>query len=379
MKNIASILLLFFFLVSHLFAQLKKEVTIKVITHNLPDSSEIFITGNDTTLGNWEPGKIKLIMLNDSTWERVFKFQKGEELEFKITRGSWSKERLNDDETVPGNTTFTVSNDTTVIFNVNKWSDQFKRKVVVHGQITGKVEYIRGIEGDSLIPRNVIIWLPPGYSKNKDERYPVLYMQDGQNIIDPTTSSFGYDWRVDEVADSLIKLGKIKKIIIVGIYSTSDRGLEYGGSKSEAYMNFVVNKLKPIIDKDYRTKPDVKNTAVAGSSLGGTISFMLVWKYPEIFSEAACVSPAFHIDIYDCLKLVREATEKKSIRLYIDIGGVGLEEKLQPGVDSMLVLLKEKGFKEGKDLEYFKDPNAEHNEQSWAQRVWRQLEFLFLK
>ena len=379
MKNIILVFLLFLFLITHVCAQVNKEVIVKVIAKNLPDSSEIFITGNDTTLGNWEPGKIKLIMLNDSTWERVFKFQKGEELEFKITRGSWSKERLNDDETVPGNTTFTVSNDTMVIFNVNKWSDQFKRKVVVHGQITGKVEYIRGIEGDSLIPRNVIIWLPPGYSKNKDERYPVLYMQDGQNIIDPTTSSLGYDWRVDEVADSLIKLGKIKKIIIVGIYSTSDRGLEYGGSKSEAYMNFVVNKLKPIIDKDYRTKPDVKNTAVAGSSLGGTISFMLVWKYPEIFSEAACVSPAFHIDIYDCLKLVRETTEKKSIRLYIDIGGVGLEEKLQPGVDSMLVLLKEKGFKEGKDLEYFKDPNAEHNEQSWAQRVWRQLEFLFLK
>ena len=379
MKNIILVFLLFLFLITHVCAQVNKEVIVKVITKNLPDSSEIFITGNDTTLGNWEPGKIKLIMLNDSTWERVFKFQKGEELEFKITRGSWSKERLNDDETVPGNTTFTVSNDTTVIFNVNKWSDQFKRKVVVHGQITGKLEYIRGIEGDSLLPRDVIIWLPPGYSKNKDERYPVLYMQDGQNIIDPTTSSLGYDWRVDEVADSLIKLGKIKKIIIVGIYSTSDRGLEYGGSKSEAYMNFVVNKLKPIIDKDYRTKPDVKNTAVAGSSLGGTISFMLVWKYPEIFSEAACVSPAFHIDIYDCLKLVRETTEKKSIRLYIDIGGVGLEEKLQPGVDSMLVLLKEKGFKEGKDLEYFKDPNAEHNEQSWAQRVWRQLEFLFLK
>ena len=379
MKNIILVFLLFLFLITHVCAQVNKEVIVKVIAKNLPDSSEIFITGNDTTLGNWEPGKIKLIMLNDSTWERVFKFQKGEELEFKITRGSWSKERLNDDETVPGNTTFTVSNDTMVIFNVNKWSDQFKRKVVVHGQITGKVEYIRGIEGDSLIPRNVIIWLPPGYSKNKDERYPVLYMQDGQNIIDPTTSSLGYDWRVDEVADSLIKLGKIKKIIIVGIYSTSDRGLEYGGSKSEAYMNFVVNKLKPIIDKEYRTKPDAKNTAVGGSSLGGTISFMLVWKYPEIFSEAACVSPAFHIDIYDCLKLVRETTEKKSIRLYIDIGGVGLEEKLQPGVDSMLVLLKEKGFKEGKDLEYFKDPNAEHNEQSWAQRVWRQLEFLFLK
>ena len=379
MKNIISVLLLFLFFIAHLFAQAKKEITIRVIAHNLPDSSEIFITGNNIVLGNWDPGKIKLAMLNDTTWEKTFQFSRGEELEFKITRGSWSKERLNDDETVPGNTTLKVNNDTTIIFIVNKWSDQFKREIVVQGQITGKVEYIKGIKGDSLLPRDVIIWLPPGYNKNKNERYPVLYMQDGQNIIDPATSSFGFDWRVDEVADSLIKAGKIDKIIIVGIYSTFDRGLEYGGSKSELYMNFVINKLKPIIDKRYRTKPGAENTAVGGSSLGGTISFMLVWEYPEIFSEAACVSPAFYIDEYNCLKLVRETTEKKPVKLYIDIGGIGLEEKLQPGVDSMLVLLKEKGYKEGEDLGYYKDPNAEHNEKFWARRVWRQLEFLFPK
>ncbi|MGA8263105.1 MAG: alpha/beta hydrolase-fold protein [Ignavibacteriaceae bacterium] len=379
MRKVISILLLFLFLISYLFAQVKKEVTIKVIAHNLPDSSEIYIAGNNIVLGNWDPGKIKLTVSNDTTWEQIFHFSKGEELEFKITRGLWSKERLNDDETVPGNTFLTVNNDTTIIFIVNKWSDQFKREVVVHGQITGRVEYIKGIEGDSLLPRDVIIWLPPGYNENKNERYPVLYMQDGQNIIDPATSSFGYDWRVDEVADSLIKAGKIHKIIIVGIYSTPDRGLEYGGSKSDSYMNFVVNKLKPIIDKEFRTKSDAKNTAVAGSSLGGTISFRLAWKYPEIFSEAACVSPAFYIDIYNCLKLVKATVGKKPVRLYIDIGGIGLEEKLQPGVDSMLVLLKGVGYKEGKDLEYFKDQNAEHNEQCWAQRVWRQLEFLFPK
>ncbi len=235
------------------------------------------------------------------------------------------------------------------------------------------------MKGEGILPRDVIVWLPPGYEKNKKERYPVLYMQDGQNIIDPATSSFGYDWQVDEVADSLIKAGKIKKIIIVGIYSTMKRGLEYGGSLSDAYMKFIVNKLKPIIDKKYRTNPDRQNTFVAGSSLGGIISFMILWNYPKIFSAADCESPAFHIGEYNCLPEVINTKEKKPVKIYIGIGGIGLEEKLQPGVDEMLTLLKEKGYKEGNDLEYFKDPTSEHNEQGWAKRVWRPLEYLFGK
>jgi predicted alpha/beta superfamily hydrolase len=361
---------------SLLNAQQKIDVLIKVIA-NRPDTAQIYITGNNNELGNWNPAAIPMIKTDSTSWEKHIEFSAGETIEFKITRGSWNKERLNDDETIPDNTILKVVNDTTIKFVISKWADEYKRKVVAHGQITGKVEYIRGITGDGILPRDVIIWLPPGYDKNKIDRFPVLYIQDGQNIIDPATSSFGYDWQIDEVADSLIKANKIQKIIIVGIYCTSDRSLEYGGSMSDAYMKFIVNKLKPLIDKAYRTKSDRKNTAVAGSSLGGTISFMLAWKYPKVFSEAACLSPAFHIDNYDCVKLVKDEVRVNKLKIYIDIGSIGLETRLQPGVDDMLSLLKGKGYKEGKDLEYYKDPNAEHNEQFWAKRIWRPLEFFF--
>lgn len=379
MKKFRSRILFLLVLTAALCAQDKKEVTIKVQAPNLQQGSVIYVTGNNDDLGNWNPAAVPLKMLKDSIWTKTFKFSKGKIVEFKITRGSWDKERLNDNGSVPSNTVLKVTSDTTIYFVVNKWADQFERKITAHGQITGDVEYIKGLEGDGILPRDIIIWLPPGYEKNKEERYPVLYMHDGQNIIDPATSSFGYDWQVDEAADSLIKARIIKKIIIVGIYSTADRNLDYGGAKSDDYMKFVVKKLKPLIDKKYRTKPGRKNTAIAGSSLGGLISFMMLWKYPDVFSEGACISPAFHIEKYNCLPMVEKTKSKKPVRIYIDNGGVGLEEKLQPGVDEMLALLKEKGYKEGEDLEYFKDADAEHNERFWAKRVWRPLEFLFAR
>lgn len=377
-RNVFVILAILIF-TSSLNAQHKINVLFKVIVHSRQDTAQIYITGSTDILGNWNPAAIPMIKTDTTTWEKSLKFSAGKAIEFKITRGSWGNERLNDDETIPANTVLKVENDTTITFFVNKWSDHYKRKVVVHGQITGNVEYIREMQGNKILPRDIIIWLPPGYYKDKYKRYPVLYMQDGQNIIDPATSSFGYDWRIDEVADSLIKVNKIKKIIIVGIYCTSDRGLEYGGSKSDEYMKFIVDKLKPLIDKKYRTKSDRKNTAVAGSSLGGTISFMLLWNYPDIFSAAACMSPAFHYKEYDCLKLAEKKVKNKNLNIYIDNGGVGLDTLLQPGVDDMLALLKTKGYKEGENLEYFRDPVGEHSEQYWAKRVWRFLEFFFGK
>ncbi|MCK7520815.1 MAG: alpha/beta hydrolase-fold protein [Ignavibacteriales bacterium] len=140
------------------------------------------------------------------------------------------------------------------------------------------------------------MWLPPSYELNLEKRYPVLYMHDGQNVFDPATSSFGYDWRADEVADSLINAETINEIIIVGIYNTTDRGFEYSYSPlGYKYMDFVVSKLKPFIDSEYRTLPDAENTAVAGSSLGALITFMLSWNYPDVFSKAACFSSALKI------------------------------------------------------------------------------------
>lgn len=379
MKFFCRSLFFLFLLSSSILAQDLKHLNIIVQTQALPQNDSVFVTGDNPEMGNWNPSGIMLNKISDILWTKEFTYPAGSIVEFKITRGSWNSERINDDETVPANTRINLLNDTTITFVVKIWADQIERKIISHGQITGSVEYIRGIKGEGILPRDIIIWLPPGYEKNKKERYSVIYMHDGQNIIDPATSSFGYDWRIDEVADSLIKAGKIKPVIIVGIYSTSERSLDYGGSKDSLYMNFVVNRVKPLIDKKYRTLPGRKDTFVTGSSLGGLISFLLVWNYPNVFSGAACLSPAFHIQQYNCLPEVQKTKRKKPVRLYLDIGGIDLEKKLQPGVDGMLNLLKAKGYVEGKDLEYFRDPVAEHNEQNWAKRNRRWLEFLLCK
>jgi predicted alpha/beta superfamily hydrolase len=204
-------------------------------------------------------------------------------------------------------------------------------------------------------------------------------MQDGENLFDPKTSSFGTDWQLDEAADSLIKNGTIKDLIIIGIYNTSDRSMEYRDTpEGKSYMNFVVHKVKPLIDKKYRTLPGRENTAVGGSSLGGLISFMLAWKYPGVFSGAACLSPAFDIeDINYIPAVINYSGKKKAVKFYIDCGTAGLDAKLLPGSEEMIRELENKGYKSGKDILFYKAEGAKHNEAAWSKRNPRYLEFLF--
>jgi enterochelin esterase-like enzyme len=118
-------------------------------------------------------------------------------------------------------------------------------------------------------------------------------MHDGQNLFSAHTAGFGAEWRLDEIADSLITAGLIRPLIIVGIFNTGDRNLEYAnGNIGPRYRDFVVHKIKPFIDKKYRTLPDQKYTVTGGSSMGGLVAFILLWENPEIFSGAICMSPA---------------------------------------------------------------------------------------
>ena len=355
------------------------KIIFEVQTVDVADSEFVFISGNDDLLGGWDPGLVKLEKVNDSTWSRAFWFSEGRNLEFKFTKGSWDYEALNKDGSIPTNNFLRVTNDTSLHFQVTKWRNKEPR--IDHGQITGTVKYHLQFEGDGLKPRDILVWLPPSYDKNTDKRYPVLYMQDGQNAFDPATSSFGYDWQADEVTDSLIKAGAINDIIIVAIYNTSDRGQEYMyTSLGYTYMEFLVNKLKPFIDREYQTLPDAENTAVAGSSLGGLITFMIAWNYSDVFSKAACFSSGLKIqDLNYVDTVVNYSGTKKEIKLYIDNGGKGLESELQPGTDEMIVALQNKGYELGKDIIWYVDKNAFHSEIAWAERIWRPLIFFFGK
>lgn len=149
--------------------------------------------------------------------------------------------------------------------------------------------------------RKIWLYLPKNY-ETSTKKYPVIYMHDAQNLFDAKTS-FAGEWNVDEKLDSLNA-----QVIVVGIENGGDKRLEeltpyknekYGGGNADKYLEFIVNTLKPEIDKKYRTKTNAKNTTIMGSSLGGLVSFYAVIKYPDVFGKAGVFSPAFWINRKD--------------------------------------------------------------------------------
>ncbi|MCS7052271.1 MAG: alpha/beta hydrolase-fold protein [Ignavibacterium sp.] len=230
--------------------------------------------------------------------------------------------------------------------------------------------------GKDLLPRKVLVWLPPDYhSKRKSEaRYNVIYMHDGQNLFDPRTSYAGKHWKVSETISRLLKQKKISDLIVVGIYNTPERLDEYDWSnKGKIYLSGIVNYLKPFIDQNYRTNSSRENTAMIGSSMGGLISFYAGWFFYDIFSKVGCMSSSFYYHNDQVLKMVEEYKgDKIPVKFYIDHGEDGLIRS-----QKMFCLLTQKGYIIGTDIDYFYAPKAEHNEAEWAARFERPLLFFF--
>jgi predicted alpha/beta superfamily hydrolase len=381
MRFTVAVVLFFLFLNAFSCGEEDPTITVRVvIPPSTPSDAQIFISGNGSPLGDWDPGKVVMKKENDSLWSFVSVAPRGYLVEFKITRGSWNTQAIYEKGVIPGNHKVKAFSDTIVIVRPLSWSDQ--ESIGRAGSIVGTVKYHKDLAGKGLNHRrDVVVWLPPSYDSELAKRYPVLYMHDGQNVFDPATSFIGFDWRADDVADSLIRAGAMQEIVIVGINNSPDRGREYSDNPlGRAYARFVIDVVKPMIDSSYRTLPDRKNTAVMGSSMGGLISFLFVWWHPDVFYQAGCLSSAFLVEENKILKEVsRYGGAKKAIRVYLDDGSEGLDEQLKPGYDEMVRLLEEKGYRKGIDLEYFFDEGAEHNEPAWANRLWRPLIFMYGK
>ncbi|MCE9619242.1 MAG: hypothetical protein K8R92_04970 [Planctomycetes bacterium] len=242
-----------------------------------------------------------------------------------------------------------------------------------------------------LLPRNVIVWLPPGYgdAANADRRYPVLYMHDGQNVFDPTTAFMGREWHADEVATELIRTKAIPPIIIVGVWNTADRIADYTldvdiggkalegkptprGGAGERYLKWVAGELKPFIDSKYRTKPGRESTAIMGSSLGGLISLAAAEKHADTFGRVAAVSPSLWWNKGEVIERWKKKTPAID-RLWIDMG-----DKEQAGLCDDLRRF-EQGVRApfGDRLHVEVIPGGTHDEPSWAARLDRILKFLF--
>jgi len=349
------------------------DITFEVTAPGLSESDTIYLTGNIAELGNWNLQDLAMERTGKDTWKLVVQIPYGARLEYKFTLGSWTREALNDDGSSPANFKSTATRSHTLKHTFNVW----KKDGIPSEGVTGRVTYHMDVAGAGLLSRHLIVWLPPGYEENTETRYPVLYMHDGQNVFDPATSFLGTDWGVDETITRLMSDDLMKPVIVVGIYNSPDRSDDYGtGEKGIAYQKFVVNVVKPLIDSTYRTKPGREDTAVMGSSMGGLISFLLAWNYPQVFQQAACLSPAFFTN---AVEMVRSApTAPEGMRIYMDNGTVGLEKELQVMCDDMMSALAPKGFVPGSNnFEWFLDQGAEHNERAWSIRVEKPLLFMF--
>lgn len=236
-------------------------------------------------------------------------------------------------------------------------------------------------------PRNLVVYVPPGYDTDLDRRYPVLYLHDGQNLFEGATAFVrGQDWRVDETAEELIASGAIEPLIIVGIYNagvhrideytpTHDRKRGAGG-EADLYGHMLTEELKPFIDRTYRTLPDPANTGLGGSSLGGLVTLYLGLQHPDAFGKLAVLSPSVWWDNRVILKLVRMTDPKPRLSIWLDIG-TGEGGRTLRDARALRDELVDAGWVLDSDLQYSEITDAGHNEVSWASRVGPFLRYLF--
>lgn len=256
-------------------------------------------------------------------------------------------------------------------------------------------------------PRNVDVWLPNNYSEHK--KYAVLYMHDGQMLFDSTKTWNKQEWQLDETATKLLQEQKVNDFIVVAPWNIAEirhndyfpqqpvndnrkeinayfkkTNFDFNTDKiySDNYLKFLVEELKPYIDKTYSTKSDRKNTFVMGSSMGGLISMYAVCEYPDVFGGAGCLSTHWIGSFsnennkipYMFLRYMKQKLpDSKTHKIYFDYGTKTLDSLYLPYQDTITQFLKTKGIKN------LKFENANHSENSWSKRLNIPLEFLLEK
>lgn len=252
---------------------------------------------------------------------------------------------------------------------------------------TGTLERLGAVASSHVPPhvpaREVEVWLPPGYERDAQRRYPVLYLHDGQNVFDEAAA--GAEWQVDETAQRLVGSGAIGPLIVVAVASGPQRGLDYtptadplhggGGGGAAAYARYLVEDLKPLIDRRYRTLPGRAHTAVGGSSLGGLVSLWLALHHGQVFGQALVVSPSLWWDFGVAFRqLAAWPDGAPRPRLWLDMGSEEGATAL-PLARRMHAALRARGW-DDTTLRYTEAAGARHDEAAWAARVEGMLKFL---
>jgi enterochelin esterase-like enzyme len=355
-----------------------------------PADQTLYLSGDAAELGNWQAAGVPLHRGGDGKYHTTVEMLSGIAHKFKVTRGTWGTVERGPGGVDMPDRSFTGEPSSVVEAAVQTWVDGGKSipgKVSLTGLFRLHQKFESKLLGNS---RTIIVYLPPDYETQPEARYPVLYMQDGQNLFDSSTAFAGVEWHVDETAQRLIEAKKIAPVIIVGIYNSPDRTAEFTpfdktpdgtAGKGTLYGRFLIEELKPMIDQTYRTLPDRAHTAIAGASLGGLISLAVAHDHPDTFGAVAVLDPWLRDGQHSLLDTWKDTAWMKGMRFYADMGtnGGGLYPGTTevPDLNQFTQFLVSAGLRNGIDYLTNTVDGAEHNESAWQPRVPIFLTFLY--
>lgn len=272
------------------------------------------------------------------------------------------------------------------------WQELYEDDSSIEALIAGDLEIHEEFESEYLDhPRDILVYLPPFYHENPDKKYPVLYVNDGNNIFTSYPSPVGQEWGIETEFENLLEEGLVEEFIIVGIGNSPARDDEYSpafdedeeaGGQAESTLDFIEFELIPFMETTYRVKKGAKQRAFLGSSLGGLLAFYAAFARPALFSQVACMSPS----LWWANRFIEEEylgdKEHPGVRIYMDMGGLEGEddEECEDGLlDTRAVvdILLDLGYVAGEDLLYHEDLDAQHDEVCWGARVHLPITFMF--
>lgn len=236
--------------------------------------------------------------------------------------------------------------------------------------------------------REVWVYVPPGYEQDENRRYPLLVLQDGQNLFDPERAFVrGRTWRVAEQADAAMEAGEVEPLVIAGVAHAGERRLaEYtptrdwklGGGEARLYGELLTRELLPFLRAQYRVHTAAEETGVGGSSLGGLVSLWLGLRYPEIFGKLAVLSPSVWWNQRYILRYVSEVAPElaRRPRLWLDVGDQEGRRTLADA-ERLYARLLALGWRDEADVHFETVAGGTHDELAWAERVRPMLRFLF--
>lgn len=349
------------------------------LPENTPKDAKFFMA---SSLNNWNPADINFEFKNNGNGLFDLELAKiPENFEYKITEGSWDSAEGDKEGNTLTNRIYNIAkNGSQINIQILNWQKPAKKKSTLSSNVTVLSENFNVPQLNTT--RKIWIYLPPDYATTK-KKYPVVYMEDGQNLFNDATS-FSGEWKVDETLNALFSQHKTEAIII-GIENGGAERLneyspwinkKYGGGKGDLYADFLANTLKPYIDKHYRTLAQPKYTGLIGSSMGGLISFYTGVKYPGKFGKLGIFSPSFWFAPEDLNFFIRKNAKKlKNSKIYFY---AGLKES-----DDMVADIKKTEtelLKLGipvKNMTSKFTADGTHSETYWSREFGQAFEWLF--